>query len=335
MLRNPSFPASEFDQVIEQQVAGWEDARNNPFRRASIALARHMDPWPADDVRYTPLPDEALELIRAVRLEDVKAFHAEYYGATHGEMAIVGDFDPVAVQERVTGLFDGFDSRAAYARLENPYRDRPAIVQAVETPDKETAYCAAQLYAQVNDSHPDYPALVLSNYIAGGGFLNSRITTRLRQKDGLSYGAGSRFFASAFDDRGVFSAFASYAPANDEMLLKGLREEIERMVADGFTAEEVAEAKSGWLQQRQISRGVDRELAGLLVGRLYEKRTLAWDAAHEAAIANLTPEVLHEAFRRHIDPVKLSIVRAGDFGREKPEQASTEEPETRPGKPSL
>jgi zinc protease len=335
MLRSPAFPESEFDQVIEQEVASWEDARNSPWRRASIALSRHMDPWPADDVRYTPLPDEALEMIQAVRLADVEAFHVEYYGATNGEMAIVGDFDPDLVGARLAELFEGFDSKATYERLEMPYRERPAIVQSVETPDKENAFCFARLLVNASDTHADYPALVLGSYIAGGGFLNSRITTRLRQQDGLSYGAGARFSAGTYDERGAFSVFASYAPENDEMLLRGIREEIERMVADGFTAEEVEEAKSGWLQQRQISRGVERELAGLLANRLFENRTLAWDAETEVKIAGLTPEALHDAFRRHIDPDRLSIVRAGDFGYEEPEQASTDEPETRPGKPSM
>jgi predicted Zn-dependent peptidase len=43
----------------------------------------------------------------------------------------------------------------------------------------------------LRDDDPDYAALVMGNYIIGGGFLNSRLATRIRQKEGISYGVGS------------------------------------------------------------------------------------------------------------------------------------------------
>ena len=112
----------------------------------------------------------------------------------------------------------------------------------------------------------------------GGGFLNSRLATRIRQKEGLSYGVGSGLNASSLDRVRPFTATAIYAPQNVAKLEAAFKEEIERMLKDGFTAEEVAAAKSGYLQSRQVTRAQDNELAGRLNNYLFLDRTLDWDA---------------------------------------------------------
>jgi zinc protease len=169
----------------------------------------------------------------------------------------------------------------------------------------------------VRDDDPDYPALVLGNYMLGGGFLNSRLASRIRQKEGLSYGVGSQFQASALDKSGSFTAFAIYAPENAVKLEAAFREEIARAVKDGFEAKELDEARSGWLQSRQVSRAQDAGLARLLAQDLFLSRTLAWDADLEKKVEALTPADVVSALRRHIDPAKITIMKAGDFAKAK------------------
>jgi zinc protease len=125
--------------------------------------------------------------------------------------------------------------------------------------------------------------------------------------------------ASAFDRDAAFGAWAICAPQNAERLEAAFREEIAAVLERGFTAEEVAEAKSGWLKSRLVSRGQDRELAGTLGGRAYEDRTLAWDADLERRVGELTPEAIHGAMRKHIALEKMTVVMAGDFARVKAE----------------
>ena len=118
---------------------------------------------------------------------------------------------------------------------------------------------------------------------------------------------------------GRFTVFAIHAPQNTAKLETAVREEIERARKDGFTADEVAAAKSGWLQGRQVSRSQDAELAGLLRNHLFNGRTLAWDAELEKKVSALTPEQVGAAFRKWIDPAKITVVRAGDFANAKAE----------------
>jgi zinc protease len=51
----------------------------------------------------------------------------------------------------------------------------------------------------------------------------------------------------------------------------------------------------------------------LLALREQAGRTMKWDEQLEAKIQALTPDQINAAFRRHMDPAGLSIVKAGDF----------------------
>ena len=126
---------------------------------------------------------------------------------------------------------------------------------------------------------------------------------------------GSQFFASAVDRYGQFFGYAIYAPENVEELEAAFKEEIEKVLTEGYSDEEVAAAKAGYLQSRQVSRAQDSELASLLSRYLFVRRTLSFDAAVEARIANLTSADILAAMKRHIDLAKLSIVKAGDFAK--------------------
>lgn len=315
VLREPSFPENEFEQLKEEELAEIEQQRTEPQAIAFNAIARHLNPYPKGDVRYVATPDEQIEEVKNVKLDEVKKFYEEFYGASQGELTVVGDFDEQEVKTLVAELFDNWKSRRPYRRIANVYHDVAAINKSFETPDKANAVFTAGLNLPLRDDDPDYPALVLGNYMLGGGFLNSRLAVRIRQKEGISYGVGSQLQASSLDKAGTFFGFAIYAPENVTRLETAFKEEIERMLKDGFTAEEVAAAKSGWLQSRQVSRSQDRELAGRLNSYLFLNRTLAWDRELEKRVEALTPEQIVAAMRRHIDPSKISIIKAGDFAK--------------------
>ncbi len=319
ILKEPSFPASELEILRQENLAQIDQMKTEPQAVASTAFGRLMRPYPKDDPRYTQTPDESLAAYKAATLDEVKAFWKDSYGASNAEIALVGDFDEAAVSAQLATLFGSWKSPRPYARIPDLYHDVPAGTIRLETPDKANAVFLAGENLALKDSDPAYPALALANYMFGGGFLNSRLAVRIRQKEGLSYGVGSSLSPGTLDASGSFTVYAIHAPQNTAKLEAAFREELDRARKDGFTAEEVAAAKSGWLQGRQVSRSQDVELAGVLRLRLYQGRTLAWDADLEKKIAALTPEDVSAAFRKWIEPAKISVVRAGDFANAKPE----------------
>ena len=315
ILREPSFPASEFEQLKQQFLTGIESQRSQPEAVAGTAFSRHMNPYPKGDVRYVSTPDEDVAEVKAVTLDEAKKFYTDFYGASNGEVAVAGDFDPKEVERMVGELFGSWKSPQPFARLVSVYKDIAPVNQSLETPDKANAVLIAGMSLNLRDDDPDYPALVLANYILGGGQLNSRLANRIRQKEGLSYSIGSGLNASALDKSGSFTAQAIYAPQNVARLEAAFKEEVERALKEGFTAEEIEAAKKGILQAREVSRAQDAELARKLSSYLFLNRTLAWDAELEKKILALTPEQVAAAMRRHIDPAKLTIVKAGDFAK--------------------
>ncbi|HET9533270.1 MAG TPA: pitrilysin family protein [Blastocatellia bacterium] len=313
VLREPSFPATEFEQLKQELLAQLEAQRSEPQAIGFIEFNRHLHPYPKGDVRYTATPDEEIAEVKSATLEEARKFYEEFYGASNGELAVVGDFDPKEVERLTAELLGSWKSPRPFARVASPYRDITAINKAIETPDKPNALLVAGVRLNLRDDDPDYPAMVLADYLMGGGFLNSRLASRIRQKEGLSYGVGSYLEVSAVDRNGQFVAGAIYAPENGARLEAAFKEEIERALKDGFTPEEVVAARAGFLQGRQVARAQDAELARKLATYRFIDRTLAWDADLEKKINELTPDQVVAAMRRHIDPAKVSIVKAGNF----------------------
>jgi zinc protease len=312
IVREPTFPAAEFETLKEQRLAGLEQQRSEPSALAQTALVRHMNPAPPGHPSYTPTVDESLAALRAVTLDEARAFHREFYGPQLGTLAVVGDFDPDEIREVIEEAFGDWESPYPATRISTEYYDAPAEVLEIETPDKANAFLFAQQNLALRDDHEDYPALTLAGYMMGGGF-NSRLMERIREKDGLSYDVGGGISGHPIDQNGSFFAYAIQAPENVERVEAALREEIQRVLDDGFTEDELALAKLGYSQSRELARAQDGSLVSMLTQGLYFDRTLMWEAEFEERIQDLTVEGVNAAVRRHLDLNKMTFVKAGDF----------------------
>ncbi|HEY2630294.1 MAG TPA: pitrilysin family protein, partial [Usitatibacter sp.] len=316
VLRNPSFPQSEFDQLVNQSVTGLTANLSEPEALAGDALNKHFNTYPKGDWRYASTVPESLEEVKAAKLEDAKRFYQQFYGASAGEIAIVGEFDEASVTALLKELFGDWKAAVPYQRVPVDYSDVAPMEEAIATPDKENAIFLARENIRIRDDDADFPALFVADYIMGGGAgFDSRLTARIRQKEGLSYGVGSGLSVDAEDDAAAWSAYAIAAPKNMPKVVSAFREELDRALRDGFTDAELVSAKSGILQTRVQNRAQDGTLAGAWTSNMYLGRTFQWSKAFEAKILALTPAQVSAAFRKYVDPKKLSIVTAGDFNK--------------------
>ena len=319
ILREPAFPPGEFELLREQNLAGLESQMSDPQSLAGNALNRHVNSaYGKDHVFYTPTLEEQIERYKSVTVEEAKAFWESFYGAEGGTIAVVGDFDADEILAVLEESFGDWEAKEPYARVARPYADVAANTVDIETPDKSNAVLLAFQRMQMRDDHPDYPALVIGNYMLGGGFLSSRLATRIRQEEGLSYGVGSNFGANSLDEIGTFNAYAIFAPENGDKVVAAFKEEVAKALEDGFTEEEVDAAKRGWLDAAQRRRSSDSAVAGILSGNLFLDRDMSFIANREAAIGALTAEDINAAIRRHIDLDKMSFYRGGDFANKLP-----------------
>jgi zinc protease len=316
-LRNPTFPADEFEKLKQERLANLETQKQDPQALAFNLATRLGEPYPKGHPLATLSFEDEIAALKAVKVEDVRAFYKQFYGAQNATLAVVGSFDEPTLRQRVDKQLGTWKANTAYTRIPQRIFPSTAQSQSLQTNDKANAMFIATMKYPVRDDSPDYAALYMANYILGDGFLNSRLATRIRQKEGVSYGVGSFMSADDNDEVGNFTSYAIYNPDNSARLEQAYKEELERFTKDGVTADELKAAKSAALQAFQVQRSQDSNLTSAWTQYLTkpEGRTFAYDAELERRIAALTPEQVNAAVRKYLDYSKLTIVKAGDFSR--------------------
>jgi len=314
ILREPTLPAEEFDVLRRQRLAGGEEQLSDPASLAITRVRRSVSPYPKGDVRYIATIEEELENYKAVTQEQVKKLYDKFLSAQVGELAIVGDFDPEPTVKVLREALAGWNSSESYARLPKEFFPNvPGGKQEILTPDKANAVYVAGMAFPMKDTDPDYAAVLMGNYVFGGGSLSSRLGDRVRQKEGLSYGVGSFISADSLDARASLTINAICNPANIQKVNDVIAEELALLLSKGVTEAELGRAKQGYLQQQQVSRTSDGTLASILGESLFVDRTMAYYSDLEKKINALTPEQVLAALKKRIDPKRLVIVDAGDL----------------------
>lgn len=314
LFRESTFPEAEFEAVRLQRIESAESQKTEPTALASIALGRHLNAqYKRGDTRYVETLDERIEDLKAVKIDEVRNFYEKFYGPGEGEIVISGQFDPAQMRKLAGELFGDWKSPVRYQRITRMYQAAEAVNDKIETPDKQNALFLAGAPMKITDEDPDYAALVIGGMIFGGT-PESRLFQRIRVKDGLSYGAGASFSMPAKDDGGNLTSYAIAAPQNMPKLEADFNDELARGLKDGFTADEVQKAKKMWSDQQAVSRADEGSIARILAeDERWGRTMLTWDEKRDAAVSALTPEQVNAAFKSHVEPLAVSIVKGGDF----------------------
>jgi zinc protease len=317
LLRHPSLPADALEEIRRQALTGVEEQRKEPEAVLDEALARHGNPYPPGDVRYARTFDEVEADWRGVKIERVRDFYKQFVGASDAQFAAVGDFDAKDVTAALQQALGGWASPQPIARVPSPWVTVPPARLVLSTPDKQNASMQVQQDIPLNDLDPDYPAFMLANHLFGAGG-DSRLWKRIREKEGLSYSVYSTVQWNSFEPNSQWVAAAIFAPQNRDKVEAAFREEVAKVLAQGFTQAEFESGKVGLLSFRQLARSQDARLAGGWSSNLYLGRTYAVSAKVDAALQALTLEQVNQALRRYLKPEQFVFGLAGDFKALKP-----------------
>ena len=322
LLKEASFPQDQFVEQVNIALTDIKSSMTEPEAVAQDALGRYQNPWPSDDLRYVPTFQESIERIQKLSRDDLAAFHRQFYGNGHMTMAIVGAFEPQAIESVVSAELAQWKRAAPYTRVDDPYTPITPVEMMLETPDKANAFFLATLPIKMQDTDPDYPALVMANYLLGQSH-NSRLWMRIRETDGLSYSVGSSFSASSFEPSADWTVYAIYAPENLPRLKTALQEEFGRALKDGFTQEELSAGIEGLLNLRMLSRSRDTSLTSAWMSYLETNRTFNWAQQFDDRLKSLTLQEVNDALRKHIKPGELAQAFAGDFAAGKAQSGTS------------
>lgn len=317
LLREPSFPDNEFEKLKQKRLTDIDQQKSEPQAIAGNFFAKITSNYDPADFRYATSFEEQTAEVNKVTLDAVKKFYSDFYNSEHATVVLIGDFDKQQVITDLTSMLQNWTSPEKYTFAATKFYDAPVKKEKINTPDKTNAMMVAGYNLELADENPDFPALIMGNFVLGGGFLNSRLATRIRQKEGISYGVGSYIRPGEFDSNGNFGAYAIYNPENSEKLINAFNEEIARILKDGLSDQELTDAKSGFLQTRSRYRSQDDYLIDRLSKYLVLNRTFKWDGDQEKVIEVLTTAQINTALKKWIKPEKLVIVEAGDFEAKK------------------
>jgi zinc protease len=274
-------------------------------------MTRAVLPYPRTHPSYQPTTDEAIADVKAVTLAELKRL-PPMFGTSDATLTLVGDLDAAAVTPWITQTWGAWKSPRPFRRIPRRYVATAGAEQVLDFPDKANALILAAAAIPMRDDDPDAAAMEVADYTLGGGGFVSRLMTRLRQQDGLSYGAFSGWAPSSLDVAAFLYAGAEVNPQNARRGLAAMMEEVTRFAAHGITAAELKGAKDGLRAAFERDLADDDNVLGLLHTGLYLGRTLAFEADRQAAIAGLTTAQVNQVIQRRIDPSKLVRITAGD-----------------------
>jgi zinc protease len=315
MLREPAFPEKEFELLRAEVRDELDKGRTEPEARAFTEIQRRLAPYPKDHPLYEPSLDEQLELVKGLKLDEIKSAY-EQLSAQVGEVGAVGDFEPEAVLKELRTMFAGWTSQTPHRRIPRPAHPEVAGGSSeIKTPDKANAVYVAGMTFPVIDTDPDAVPLEVGNFLFGAAPLASRLSVRVRGEKGLSYGIGSVVQSSSRDKATQFMIYAITNPKNIDKVTDLVREELAKYLQEGPSLSELNDAMKGYLEAKKLSRASDAHVAMQVANYLNLGRKFAFEAEEEQKAAALGPDDIKAAWRKHIDPKKLVIIRAGDFGK--------------------
>jgi zinc protease len=316
MLRESTLAESEFELVRQEILAELERSLSDPAALAEEAVASHFNVYARDDVRYVPTIKDSITETKALKIEDVKKFYADFYGSNYGQLSIVGDFDEKAIEPLLPQMLGNWKSANNFKKIISDFKTVAPKVVAIETPDKESATFIARLNVNMQEDDPDYAALKMADWMLGGGAgFSARLVARIRVKEGLSYAVGSGLDVSPIDRAGDWTAQAQYAPQNREKVISAFKDEMMKLTKEGFPAAELDASKSGYAQSQQLARANDAQLAATLASQLFLGRDMKWHAALDKKFDALKVADVLAAMQKHLKLDQMTVVNAGDFAK--------------------
>jgi zinc protease len=314
ILLHPSFDKNEYDKMLIDINSELEANRSDPQYVASDAFNRKMYLYPKGHPLYNESIDEIVGDLKTGSPEDLKKFYNDFYGAGHAYVSFVGNFDAAVIKSFLEKNLGTFSSKQAYTIVVPKYFDVKGGVEVINIPDKKNATLFGGINMPLKESDPDYVALDMANLmLGGGGFLSSRIPTRLREKEGMSYGAGSFLSPTFRYPVCTWGVYAIFNPMYKNRLDSALKDEINKTLQEGFKADEYKKSVSGWLGTRKTVLGIDQYLASHLASCIEQGRDLAFESEYEEKVKNLSLDQVNAALRKYISADKVSFIYAGDF----------------------
>ena len=314
LITNSVFPETELVKTILEDKTQIETYKNDPQNVAFEEIERKVEKYSKEHIFYTPTPEEKIAALSAIKREQLVEFHKTILGSNNGFGTIVGNLNDIEISNLVTKTFGNWTSKSDYKKVLPTYFESKKGSEKIVIKDKENAAVVGRINFSMDVKNPDYPAMLMANEMFGGGFLSSRIPMRLREKEGISYGAGSYTDIPTDNEVASIGFYAFFNPTKLAKVEEAMADEIQKAVTtNGFTQAELKSAITGWKNQRKTSLGVENYLINLINNKLNYGTPLEDFDALEAKVDQLKVEQLNVVIKKYITLDKAMFIYSGDF----------------------
>ncbi|MEO5947461.1 MAG: insulinase family protein, partial [Chitinophagaceae bacterium] len=169
LLTHPKFEEKEYEKILIEYKAGYETNKREPVNAASEKLGKLLSNYPKGHPYYAGSTDESLEELAKIKLDDVKKYYKDFYGADNSISVFVGELDKKQIKSFLQNTFGNWNSKESFTEIEPKYFESKETVASINTPDKTTAIMLGGLNLNISKKNPDYPAVLMANELLGGG----------------------------------------------------------------------------------------------------------------------------------------------------------------------
>ena len=288
----PTFPVdgveAERAAMVSAMGALRDDMYRQPMRLATEAA------WPAHPYGRPTLGTEA-SLARHTS-DALAGWHAARVAGASAVLVAVGDADPQALADLITGRFASL--RGAPSALVRPAPWPLVSTERVEAREKAQSAIALLFPGPARDDATRFDLAMLAGVASG---LGGRLFEELRSRRSLAYTVLTRPFVRRRG--GAFAAYIATSVEKEAEARAGLLEQVLRLTEAPVTDEELTRARQAALGAWQMRQASGASVLGDLADA-WLHGTLAELTAYPATLAAVTPARILDAARRWIDPAR-------------------------------
>ena len=305
VLRNPAFREEPLKLAKARFVEQLRQANDQP----NAVLSREYEKLLYGDNAVTWQPTKAT--YEGVTAADLKAIHGKYFSPKNVILAVSGDFAKAALKAKIDKLAAGWKGGAVAF---------PAVPKAFPAPEPGVYFIQKAInqgyitlgHLGLEDTNPDYFAVQVMNFILGGGSFTSRITTKVRSDEGLSYNQGSRF-TYRWGLPGTFSGYVQTKSSTVGYAISLILAEFDRIRKTPVTDAEMETALNYYLESFadnfQSAQATMMSFANLeMTGK-----PMDYFKTYRSKIQAVSKARVQEVATKYIQPDKCAIMIVGDF----------------------
>jgi zinc protease len=306
-LLYPTFPEQHVELIKGEVITGLRYREQDTRYRASRAFQELA--YPENHIAHRGSSGE-IETVAALTPADLAAFHEQQYGPGEMIMVIVGAVKAEEALAIIENTLGGWHNPYQRTDWEQPAVPQPEeiLARAVTVPGKTQSDIVLGVPGPTRYA-PDYQAAKVANNIFGVFGMMGRLGKSVREEQGLAYYSYSSLEGGL--DQGAWRVMAGVSPADVKRAVASIRIELERIINQPFTEEELADNKSNLITRLPLQLETNEGMASNLLAMERYQLGLDYLRGYASEIDALTLDDLQKAVQRYWKPDGFVLTVAG------------------------